>query len=274
MIKLENAKGVLSFLAKKEVYGLALIILIGLIVYYFGRILIQKVINSGKNSYERKKRKTIVNLVSNIFKYVIYILIGLAVLDLYGVDTKALIASLGVAGAVLGLALQDTIKDFISGITIIMDNFFVVGDIVTFNDFTGEVMDMGLKTTKIKKASGEVLVVANRNIDQIINISQKPANVIIDIPTSYEAKTDRVEKTITKILAEIKEIEGVKDEPQYLGISALDESSVNYTISFLCPQEKQWQIKRAALKIIKTEYDKNKIKIPYTQIEVHYEQNV
>ncbi len=271
---MENVKGVLTFLSKKEVYGLALILVIGILVYYFGKILIEKIITSGKDAYERKKRKTIVNLISNIFKYVLYILIGLTVLSLYGVDTKALLASLGVAGAVLGLALQDTIKDFISGITIIMDNFFVVGDIVTFNTFTGEVIDMGLKTTKIKKVSGEVLVIANRNIDQVVNISQKPATVVIDIPTAYEAKTTTVEKTIGKILEDIKNLDGVKKEPEYLGISALEDSSVNYTISFTCPQEKQWQIKREALKIIKNRYDKDKIKIPYKQIEVHHEQNL
>ncbi len=271
---MEKAKGVLTFLGQKEVYGLALIILVGIVVYHFGRILIQKVINAGKDAYERKKRKTIVNLISNIFKYVVFFLIILCALNLYGVDTKALIASLGVVGAVLGLALQDAIKDFISGITLIMDNFFVVGDIVTFQDFTGEVIDMGLKTTKIKKINGEVLVIANRNIDQVVNISQKPANVIIDIPTAYEEKTAKVEKTISKILEEIQKIEGVKKEPQYLGISALEDSCVNYTISFFCPQEKQWQIKREALKVIKTLYDKDKIKIPYTQIEVHREQNI
>ncbi len=271
---MENVKGVFSFLAKKEVYGLALIILIAILVYHFGKIGIEKIIISGKNDFERKKRNTIVKLISNIFRYVIYILLGLTALGLYGVDTKALIASLGVAGAVLGLALQDTIKDFISGITIIMDNFFVVGDIVTCKDFTGEVIDMGLKTTKIKKVSGEVFVIANRNIDAIVNVSQKPANVIIDIPTAYEEKTERVEKTIMKIIEEIKKIEGVKKEPQYLGISALDDNCVKYTISFTCPQERQWQIKRDTLKIIKTLYEKNKIKIPYTQIEVHHEQNI
>ncbi len=271
---MEIAKGVLTFFGRKEVYGLAIIILLGLIVYYFGKLLIEKVIITGKNDFERKKRNTIVKLISNIFRYVIYILIGLTALNLYGVDTKALLASLGVAGAVLGLALQDTIKDFISGITIIMDNFFVVGDIVTFNEFTGEVIDMGLKTTKIKKVSGEVLVIANRNIDQVINISQKPATVVIDIPTAYELKTNVVEKTIKKILKEIQQIEGIKKEPQYLGISALEESYVNYTISFICPQETQWQIKREVLKIIKNNYDKDNIKIPYKQIEVHHEQNI
>ena len=155
-----------------------------------------------------------------------------------------------------------------------MDNFFVVGDIVTFNGFTGEIIELGLKTTKIKKVNGEVLVLSNRNIDQVVNISQELANIFIDIPTAYEEKTTKVEKTIEKILTEIKKIPGVKKEPTYLGISELSDSSVKYTISFYCSQEKQWQIKRDALKIIKTLYDKDKIKIPYTQIEVHHEQGI
>ena len=271
---MEITKGVLAFLAKKQVYGLAIILFIGIIVYVCGKKLIQKIMNSGKNPYELKKRKTIVKLISNIFKYVMYILLILAILNLYGVDTKALIASLGIVGAVLGLALQDTIKDLISGITIIMDNFFVVGDIVTYNGFTGEIIELGLKTTKIKKINGEVLVLSNRNIDAVINISQEIANVMIDIPTAYEEKVNKVEKTIEKILAEIKKIPGVKKTPTYLGISELADSCVKYTISFYCAQEKQWQIKRDALKIIKTLYDKEKIKIPYTQIEVHHEQRI
>ncbi len=271
---MEKVKGVFELLAKKEIWASALLIFVAVASYYFGRIAIQKIIESGKSAYERKKRRTIVNLITNILKYVIYIFLGLAILSLYGVDTKALLASLGVAGAVLGLALQDTIKDFISGITIIMDNFYVVGDIVSFKDFTGEVIALGLKTTKIKKITGEVLVISNRNVDQIVNISQEHANVIIDIPTAYEEKTSKVEKTIEKILVEIKKIPGIKKDPVYLGISSLEDSCIFYSISFLCTQEKQWQIKRDALKIIKNLYDKDKIKIPYKQIEVHNEQKI
>ena len=97
---------------------------------------------------------------------------------------------------------------------------------------------------------------------------------MIDIPTAYEAKTERVEKTIAKIITEIKKLEGIKKEPKYLGISSLDDSCVKYTISIICPQDNQWQIKRDALKIIKTYYEKDKIKIPYNQIEVHHEQEI
>ena len=267
---MEVAKHILEFLGRKEVYGLALIVFIGLVANNLGQKLIEKFINYGKNSYERKKRTTIVRLLSNVVKSLIYILAIFFILDLYGVNTKGLVASLGVASALIGLALQDTLKDWIGGIDIILSNYFVVGDIVTYENFTGEVIEMTLKATKIKKATGEVLVLANRNINQIINISQKKADIKIEIPTAYEMKTSKVEKTLNKILEQAKAIQGVS-KAQYLGISDLADNSVNYMISIECSQENQWQIKRDILKIIKDTYEKDKIKIPYQQVEVHNE---
>lgn len=268
---MEKAKEILTFLSHKEVYGLAIIILFSIVSSRLSNTLVEKIVISGKSTYDRKKRRTIVKLFSNILKCIIFMLAILLILNLYGVDTKTLIASFGVVGAVLGLALQDAIKDFITGISIVMNNYFVEGDIITFDDFTGEVIDMGLNTTKIKKNTGEVFIIANRNIDQVINLSQKIANVVIDIPTAYEEKTEKVEKTIEKILLEIKKLDGIKQDPIYLGISSLEDSCVNYTISIFCQQDTQWQTKREALRIIKTQYEKAKIKIPYPQLEVHHE---
>ena len=69
----------------------------------------------------------------------------LILLNLYGVNTTSLIAGLGIAGAVLGLALQDALKDIFNGLSIIFDNYFVVGDLVDYNGFVGTVTDFGLK---------------------------------------------------------------------------------------------------------------------------------
>ena len=271
---MEWAKNILDFLSQKEVYGLAIIILVGIIVSRLGNKVIEKIVTHGKDAYEKKRRITIVRLLTNIFKVLIGILVLLMILDLYGFDTKGFVASLGVASALAGLALQDTLKDLISGIDIILSNYFVVGDIVTYSGFTGEVLEMSLKATKIKNISGEVLIVANRNINQIINLSQKQADLIIDIHTSYDIKTAKVEKTIAKILEAAKKIEGVSEESKYIGISKLGENGVNYTLSIICTQENQWQIKRDILGIIKDTYEKDKIKIPYQQIEVHTNERI
>ncbi len=259
----------LDILKKKQVYGVILVIAFSFLIYKFLLSVVKKIVIKGKTPIEIKRRKTIQILFENIILYVIFIIAILIILEIYGVDTKSLIASLGVAGVVLGLALQDTVKDIISGITIIMENYFVVGDYVTFGDFTGEIISLGLKSTKIKSINGDVLIIANRNISNIINQSQKLAGVIIDVPTAYEEKTEKVEKVLKEAIEQIKLIEGVSKESTYLGINELGSSAVNYRIKIVCRQGRKYDIKYESLKIIKQAYDKNKLKIPYEQIEVH-----
>ena len=193
----------------------------------------------------------------------------LLLLNLYGVNTNSLIAGLGIAGVVLGLGLQEILKDVFNGIGIIFDNYFVVGDIVTYEDFTGTVIDFGLKSTKIQKITGEVLIISNRNIDKIINISQQKSTVQLNIPTAYEEKYDKVEKVLINTLQKLKENNKDVKKVEYLGIDSLEESNVNYLVQFTCTRGKQWELKRLFLKEIKLAYEKNNIKIPYKQLEVH-----
>ena len=173
------------------------------------------------------------------------------------------------AGALLGLSLQDTLKDVLNGISIIFDNYFVVGDIVTYDDFTGTVIGFGLKTTKIKKITGEVLSISNRNIDKIINLSQEKDTVTISIPTAYEEDYNKVEKVLTKTINNIKDSNQDVKEVLFLGIEELEDSSVIYQVRFTCKRGLQWELKRLFLKEIKIAYEKNNIKIPYNQLEVH-----
>ncbi len=266
---MNHLESILDIILTKRVLGTAIVILVSWLIVNGFRKLISRILIKGKTSYEIKRRKTIIDLLGSIFKYVIYILAGLIILDFYGVNTRSLIASIGVAGAIIGLALQDTVKDLIGGISLILENYLAVGDIVTFNDFTGEVIELGLRVTKIKKASGEVMVVANRNIDTIINLSQKKAHLLIEIDTAYENKTEKVEKVLQKIIDDAIDEGLILSDSKYLGINDLSESSVKYLINIHCEQTERYVIRREILKRIKTAYDKNNLKIPYKQIEVH-----
>ncbi len=257
----------LKIISQKEVYGIIFVIAAGYIVYRFSGLVLEKIINSGKTELEKKKRNTIVRLFQNIFRYVVFIVIALIILELYGVNTKSLIAGLGVAGAVLGLALQDTLKDLINGITIILENYYVVGDNITYEGFTGEVIELGLKTTKIKDIDGQVKIIANRNITEVINISQKNPCFTLEIPTSYDNNIEDVEKVLIKCATDLKKHKEIKDA-QYLGIEEFADSSINYSFRVWCKRETQWAMKRLALKIIKESYDSNNLIIPYQQIEV------
>ena len=161
------------------------------------------------------------------------------------------------------------------GISIILENYYVVGDIVTFGTFTGEVVELGLKSTKIKNFNGEILILANRNVNQVINSSQAKQNIFLEINVAYEEPTEKVETSIKKIIPEIEKINYVvKKSVAYLGISSLGDSSVTYLLKIQTLQDKQWQIKRDALRIIKNTFEEDNIKIPYPQIEVHHGQDI
>lgn len=263
-------KVVLDFLSKKQVYGTVIFTIVAFIIYKLFIVLVDKIIAKSKNELERKKKRTVIELIKNIGKYALILLVIIFILDLNGVKVTSLIASLGVASAVSALALQDTLKDIISGTSIIMDNYYVVGDYVKYKNFTGTVIQLGLRSTKIMDFDGQVYTIANRNIDEIINLSQKTASSLIVIPTAYEEKLEKVEKILNEVVEEIKTWETIdSDKTAYIGITELADSSVNYGIRYYCSPGKVWQYKRDALRLIKSKYDKNNIKIPYNQIEVH-----
>ncbi len=259
----------LKLLCTKKVYGTIIIVFMMLIIYTTLNSFLNKIVIKGKNDLERKRKKTVITLFNNLLKYIIIIVMILVLLNLYGINTTSIIAGLGIVGVVIGFALQDALKDIISGITIIMDNYFVVGDYVDFNGFVGTIIEFGLKTTKIKKMTGEIYSISNRNIDKIINISQEKSNIYLTIPTAYEENYDKVEKIITDVLNEAKKKYKEVNEVEFLGIDNLAESSVNYLVRVKCERETQYNLRRAILRDIKIAYDKNKIKIPYNQLEVH-----
>jgi small conductance mechanosensitive channel len=245
-------KGILNILTKKEVYGVIVTIAVSYFAYRTATIILNEIINYGQNHYERKKRRTVTNLFQNIIKYIILIFAVLAIFSIYGVNIAGIVASLGIAATIIGLALQDTFKDIINGISIITENYFIVGDIVQYKTFTGEVIEFGLKSTKIKSSNGEVMVIANRNILELINLSQKEQVVSIDVSISHDTKVKQVEKVITKnILPKLETIENInKDSIKYLGVNEIASSHIKYLVQFSCIRDKQIQAKRDANKII------------------------
>ena len=245
-------KRILNILTKKEVYGVVVTIAIAYFLYKTSTIILDEIMNYGKSHYERKKRKTVTNLFQNIIKYIILIFAALAILSIYGINIGGIVASLGIAATVIGLALQDTFKDIINGISIITENYFIVGDIVQYKTFTGEVIEFGLKSTKIKSQNGEVMVIANRNILELVNLSQKEQVVSIDISISNLVDTKQVERVInTKILPRLETIKYVnKSTIEYLGVNEIASNHNKYLVRFSCEREKNIQAKRDANKII------------------------
>lgn len=240
---------------------------VGIIAY----IIVTKVvgrITKKENNAKDKRKTTIINLIKSIIKYLILTFIVLGVLDAYGVNTTSIIASLGVAAAVIGLAFQDIIKDFLAGITIIFDNKYAVGDTIEINGFKGTVISLGLRTTKIKAFSGEVKCIGNSSFSEVINYNLAVADLFIKLNVAYNTNIDKLEKVLESLRKEILEIENVKDY-KLLGVDELGNSSIVYLIDINCKAMTGAPIKRKVLRIIKDKFDKEGISIPYTTVDIN-----
>ena len=241
-------------------------IIIGIIIHSIISFVIKKI---SRNKYVDKKKKTIISLVKNILRYLVYIFVILSILSVYGVDTSGIIASLGIAGLVIGLALQDIIADFVSGIFILFDNQYTIGDIVEINGFKGEVVGFGLMSTKIKKATGEILILSNSSFKEVINYSMENTCLLMDLDVSYDTDIDKLEKVLKELEEDILKLENVVGNYKLLGINEFSASSIKYLVSLDCKANCQYQIQRDCFKLFKNAFDKNKIEIPYNKLDVN-----
>ncbi len=195
----------------------------------------------------------------------------LMILDVWGVDTKALLTSLGVVGVIVGLALQDLLKDIIAGTAILTEDQFQVGDNIKIGDFRGDVISLGLKTTKIRAYSGEIKIIANRNITEVINYSLKASKSVVDVPTSYADDIDKVKKAIENACQKLKNEDYITEDIQILGVEELADSSVNIRVVATTKPTYNYTFKRALLEEVIREFKKENLTIPYPQVEVHNE---
>ncbi len=258
----------------KEIYMPIIIIIIAVVMEKFLKLVIKKTFNPEKkhNRFSSKKINTIRSILCNLAKYFVWAIAILWLLSVFGVNTAAIITGLGVISLVIGLAFQDILKDVLVGVSIFFENWFSIGDLVKIGQFEGTVISLGLKTTRIQAFTGEIKMISNRNISEVINYSMDKTLAIVDIAVSYESKIDKVEKILMLTAATIKDkIPSLVGEIELLGIQELSDSAVIFRLVGKCKPAKHYEVQRQMKKEFKNALDKNGIKIPYPQIEVHNE---
>ena len=239
-----------------------IIIIVAMVLYKVISIILSKSIIKGKAGIDLKRHKTVVSLLNNVVKYAVILISLVLIFQVYGVDTTSFVAGLGIAGIVVGFALQDTLRDVIGGINIVLEDYFVLGDLVEFNNFQGTIINFGLKSTKIQSQTGEVLVVANRNVDRIVNISQKQPTIHIEVPTSPENDAKKVRKVLEGIVEEAKKLKNACPEGcKYVGIERIEPARVVYAIRVKSKRGCQFELRRMVLEMIKEAYDKESLKL-------------
>ena len=242
-------------------------ILISIIIYNVFVMIIGSSINrGGLGKLSTKKKATYLKMLKSIIRYVLIVINVLVILKIFGINITSMLAGVGIIGIILGFAVQDALKDIIKGIDIIADNYYQVGDVIKYEDITGKVISIGLKTTKLEDVNTfNIVSISNRNIEKVEVVS----NLInIDVPISYEVSLDKAEKVINDIVESIKKHEGV-NKCEYRGVNDLADSSIKYQIKVYCNPINKVQIRRDSLRYILVGLDKYHLSVPYNQIDVH-----
>lgn len=213
---------------------------------------------------------TVLKLLANFCKYLLALVAVFLILGVWGVDTTTLLASAGILALIVGLGAQSLIADIIAGIFIVFDGSYKVGDIIVIDSWRGTVTEVGIRTTKIMDAGGNVKIVNNSNIVDLINQTKELSLAKCTMCISYGESLERVEVVISENLDKIKEkIPAITDGPYYKGVTSLSASSVDLLFVAHCKEDDIYQVQRDLNRQFKLLFDKNGITIPFPQVVVN-----
>lgn len=217
------------------------------------------------------RAETVTNLISGLMKYVAVIAAVVWGLSILGVNATAVLAGVGIVGLILGFGAQSLIEDIITGAFIIFENQYSVGDIIILDDFRGTVRSIGVRTTVIEDAGGNLKVVNNSDIRNFQNRSRNNSVALVLAAVSYETDLRKLEKLL------MEKLPGIKEEhpdlyltvPRYLGVDELADSGVNLKFAVDVTEENVFAGQRMLARDLKILFDDNGIEIPFPQVVIH-----
>ena len=222
---------------------------------------------------ERKREDTLIRIFTTSVEILLWILVGLMGLSELGFAVGPLLAAAGVAGLAFGFGGQYLIRDLISGLFIIMENQYRIGDVVCFDSTCGLVEDISLRMTTLRDMDGTVHHVPHGEVKQVSNLSKNFSRVNLNIGIAYNADLEHVIAVVNRVGMELTNDPDWKDmiiaPPQFLRVDDFGDSSVIIKILGDTQPIKQWDVTGELRKRIKIAFDKEGIEIPFPQRVIH-----
>jgi small conductance mechanosensitive channel len=257
--------------------GKPLTVLILVLVAVVARWLLFRVIDravSGITSTPLSERRglrarTMGSLLKSITTGVIFAMVLLTVLDEVGVSVAPLLAGAGIVGVAIGFGAQSLVKDFLSGIFMIFEDQYGVGDSVNLGEVSGTVEAVSLRVTRLRDVDGTVWYVRNGEILRVGNMSQNWARTVLDIGVAYSADLDQVRRVLQEVAHDLWEDEAFKgqiiEEPEVWGVESLTPDAVTVRVTLKTAPMQQWAVAREMRERIKDRFDREGIEIPFPQ---------
>jgi small conductance mechanosensitive channel len=235
------------------------------LVYQLVR-LVEEVIPSKSGRQETLRR-----MFMNALRYAMVIVGIIWGLMIFGVDTGAIFASVGIVTLVVSLSAESLFADMFTGIFILVEDQYHVGDIISIDGFRGRVVSLGIRTTRIEDDGGNVKIINNADIRNVMNLSNKVSFSICDISMSYGESIERAEAVIAEAMPKIqaKYPDIFEHGLQYAGVQSLSASSVDLRVLARVSEANIYKGRRLLNREMKLAFDEAGIEIPFPQLVVH-----
>jgi moderate conductance mechanosensitive channel len=195
----------LIMLASIKILG---ILIVAYLAVFIGKRVIANVFYLSMRTplnHSERRQKTILKLLQSVLSYIVYFSAILAVLSVLEINVAGLLAGAGIAGLAIGFGAQSLVKDIISGFFIIFEDQFGVGDHIKLNAAEGTVVEIGLRTTKVRGSSGEQHTIPNGSIGVVVNYSVNDTSTFVDFDIPVTKNIDEVERKVKQYLNTLPE---------------------------------------------------------------------
>lgn len=224
-------------------------------------------------STKSDRTKTIVSLLDGFVKYGSAIAIIIYALKACGVNTEALIASIGILTLIIGLGAQSLIADIIAGMFIIFENEFNTGEIISIDGFRGKVIEIGIRTTKLLDYAGNIKIMNHSDIKNVVNLSREPSLAVVNVDFPYDVPIEFIEKLFDEKFAGLKDkIPGILSGPFYKGVTEYKDSNVTVRIVATCNEDDRFQVQRDLLREYRSIIKAEGIDISYPRVVIGQEE--
>ena len=216
-----------------------------------------------------QRTRTIASVLGNLSTWGLMFAVVSVVLSEVGVSPGAIFAGAGILGAGLGFGAQSLVKDLISGLFIVFEDQYGVGDSVDLGQASGVVESVGLRVTQVRDLEGTLWFVRNGEILRVGNESQGWARIVIDVALEYNSNLDKAHESLTRAAKAIKDKSALIGDAEVWGINALSGDQVIVRLVQKTKPEEKDDLARELRKLVKAELDKSKIKLASGQNSIY-----
>ena len=214
----------------------------------------------------QQRMATLGSLLRSVVTFIVGLIATLTVMDLVGIPLGPLLASAGVGGVALGFGAQSLVKDFLSGIFMILEDQYGVGDVIDTGEATGTVEEVSLRVTRLRDADGVTWYVRNGEVLRIGNLSQHRATAIVDVPVAYDEDVARVTEVLREAadrMAADTAWEGrLLDAPTVAGVESITGQTMTIRVLAETSPGAKAEVQRELRQRLKTAVDGAGIKAP------------